>query len=65
MTDQELKEAFETMSRKDFENLIHQHNLSLIVDTQGIGGSYGPPMYYVESTFDVPVRDRRTPLLVG
>jgi len=62
MTDQELQQAFWEMSRETFEELINSQNLRLVVDTQSIGSH--SPLFSVESSVVVPIKERRKPLFI-
>ncbi len=65
VTDQEIKAAFESMKKEEFEQFLSEHQMVLIVDTQGINGESATPMLYAESRWDVPRRDKREPFYLG
>ncbi len=62
MTNQEIRAAFESMDKEQFTSWLGEHQMVLIVDTQGLHGERATPMRYVESRWDVPRRDKREPL---
>lgn len=65
MTDEQIKAAYASMSERDFNALLAEHRMVLIMDTQGLNGESAPAMLWVESKWDVPVREHRDILYVG